>query len=154
MASTKVEYATLRIGRGTVRLGWAPFRSSKLSADRCAHGVKVHGVVVAQEGEWSFADECLYLDEAISLVHWLRADRQSPDSIRFLEPCLAFASAPTSRPGFENFSVTFKAEISPPWIRDDEERVWHTGWTLRAETPRDDILRFASVLADLVGEPR
>lgn len=151
-----ISLATLdSIDGATFSIGWKP-RRARAAADRYADDawLRVHGRVRCSRGAWTFADPALVEAEALELVQWLRR-RPWPadDTLDFVEPCLAFR-ARGAEDGLLHLSVRFMAEVSPPWIRDDDHAVWQEGWTLDMTVREHQLQRLAGDLQRMLEDER
>jgi hypothetical protein len=156
--ATPIEYATLTTSTAKVTLGCKSRRRSFRKGNN--PWVRIHGHIVAPEGEWSFADESLMIDEIATLAAWLRdvvngtASNSGPT---FVENNLRFSAsrsdgAPPQSTGERILlRIRFCGEISPPWLWGDAHKVWDEGyWLELAVTPRK-LEIFASDLLRLIG---
>jgi hypothetical protein len=152
-----IEYATVTSPTAKASFGWKPRRQSFREQNN--PWVKIHGRIVAPEGEWSFADESLMVDEIASLAAWLRdvAKGAAPEAgPEFLEPNLRFLAAPapgglpTSPLDRIGLRIQFRGEISPPWIRGDAYKVWEEGYWLHLAVTPNQLEAFASDLSRLI----
>ncbi len=124
-----IDYVALHLDGAVVELGWKP-RKPPRERDRPVTWLPVHGRVECPQGSWSFRDESLLYEEAIRLADWLSTlDVSAPASLKFVEPCLAFAAAPIDHVDCVQLSVTFRGEASPPWLHGHHE-VWESGFTI------------------------
>lgn len=131
-------------------LGWRPLKPASAAGERDYRWLKVAGRIRTDDGEWCFVDESLTERESRDLVLWLRR-RPWPtqSSLDFIEPCLEF-HARGERDGRLLIAITFRGEVSPPWIQGDADRVWGEGYTVEWLVSHAALSQFADGLAALV----
>lgn len=134
--------------------GWRPLKPPSAAMRNEDRWLAVSAHVRVNEGQWAFVDESLLESEALALTKWLR-QRPWPDSatIGFIEPCLEFHAQGTTD-DLLSLGITFRGEVSPPWIRGDPEAVWDTGFTATWLVDNQQLSKFADGLHDLLARSR
>ncbi|MFT3683722.1 MAG: hypothetical protein QM783_02150 [Phycisphaerales bacterium] len=138
-------------------LGWkqgtVSQRARRVSQSDELKWLMVHGEVHCPEGAWSFRDEAFTEDEAVQLVEFLSVRPWTSErQLAFIEPCLAFSTRGKheGKNGLLNLDIRFRGEVSPPFIRGDEEAVWGSGFTLGLFVKEDELRRFADGLGRML----